>query len=88
MADGETSGKKTKEERLKEGLEILRKVEEIGVSRYVLGWQELKNTISTWVRDGEPWYGKIKFPTMGRVAELVLPVKSGRVANMWFRVAN
>lgn len=85
---GNGNGQKTKEERLQEGLEILKKLKEIGVTQYTTGWDELQSTISLWVREGEPWHGKIKFPGMGRVAELVLPGRSGRVANMWFRVAN
>ena len=85
MSSSDDIDKKTKEERLKEGLELMRKLADVGVSRYVVGWQELQNCISAWVRDGEPWHGKIKFPTMNRVAEIVLPSRAGRVANLWFR---
>lgn len=77
---------KTKEERVREGIELLRKLQEVGVSQYVVGWKDVQSAISTWVREGVAWHGKIKFPTMGRVAEIILPMTSGKVANMWFRV--
>ena len=79
--------KKTKEERVKEGMELLRKLTEVGVSRYVLGWKEVQETVAEWVRDGESLYKKIKFPTMGRIAEITLPSRADREANLWFRVA-
>lgn len=84
---GSGHNEKTKEERVKEGIELLRKLQEIGVSQYTVGWKEVQDAISTWVREGIAWQGKIPFPTKGRVAEIVLPMRSGRVANMWFRIA-
>jgi hypothetical protein len=86
MNSEDKPSEKTKEERVREGMELLRKLREVGVSQYATGWNETKDVIATWVRDGVAWQGKIPFPSMGRVAEIILPVRRGRVANLWFRV--
>lgn len=86
MSSEDKPGEKTKEERVREGMELLRKLREIGVGPYVIGWKETTDAVASWVRDGAAWHGKIKFPTMGRVAEIILPSRAGRVANMWFRI--
>ena len=77
---------KDRKSRVIEGVTLLKKLHELGVHGYVAGLDELKATISTWVDGGPAWSGSIQFPSFGRVAELVLPERDGRVATLAFKI--
>jgi len=81
-------GRKTKAERLRETLAILRKLDEVGAGpdKGGQGYVELKGHLSEWVQNGEPWAGKVRFPTIGRIADCILPGKSSAVASVNLRV--
>lgn len=77
---------KTKEERLKEGISLLKQLREAGVKELYGGFQELKTRISEWVTTGDSWEGTISFAEHGRVAEVELPKYNNRAAGMHFKV--
>ena len=59
---------KPKEERLKEGLNILKQLMDAGVSNKAEPFIELQKRISEWVNTGKSWDGRIEFPEYGRYA--------------------
>jgi hypothetical protein len=70
------------EDRVREGVALLKKLQEVGIDTSDDGYIELKSKISDWVRSGDPWAGKIKFPLYNRIAEVLLPRKSIAVASL------
>ncbi len=82
---GNNKEQKTKEERLKEGMEILNKFRESGVKHNSLGFQELQSKISLWVSSGISWEGTINFPDYERIAEVKLPKYNNRYAELLFK---
>lgn len=77
---------KTKEERAKEGVSLLKQLQEAGVKVTFGGFQELKRRISDWVNTGEPWEGNVAFPEHGRMAEVELPRYNNRAAGINFKL--
>lgn len=77
---------KPKEERLKEGVHLLKELRNAGVSETSSGFVELKEQISEWVKTGIRWEGRILFPTYRRYADVVLPKKASQVATIAFKV--
>ena len=77
---------KSKEERTKEGITILRKMIEIGANKDTSAFDELKGRISEWIQSGQSWYGKIRFPFHERTAIVYLPEKASVVATLEFNV--
>jgi hypothetical protein len=52
---------KTKEDRVREGVNILKQLRDNGVKELSAGFQELKTKISEWVSNQESWEGTIEF---------------------------
>lgn len=78
---------KTKEERLSDGLKVLRKLQEIGVPRDNSGFAEVQAAISRWVSDGLAVIIKnISFFPFDRVGELTLPSLAGVEPTMRLRL--
>jgi hypothetical protein len=84
---GKVKELKTKEERVQEGINLLKQLREAGVRVTFGGFQELKSRISDWVNTGEPWEGVVPFPEHGRMAEVELPRYNNRAAGINFKVA-
>ena len=77
---------KSKEDRLKEGINILKQLRDNGVRDYSLGFMELKDKISEWVKSEDGWEGTISFSDYGRIAEVDLPKYDNRAAGLNFKV--
>lgn len=77
---------KSKEERLKEGINLLKQLKDNGVKDYSLGFIELKDKISEWVKSEDGWEGTISFSDYGRIAEVDLPKYDNRSAGINFKV--
>lgn len=77
---------KPKEDRLKEGINILKQLKDNGVRDYSLGFMELKDKISEWVKSEDGWEGTISFSDYGRIAEVDLPKYDNRAAGLNFKV--
>ena len=76
---------KPKEERVKEGVRLLKELAAIGVEQTSPGFDELKAQITAWVSTGKRWEGTIMFPTYRRKAEIVLPYKATQTATLAFK---
>lgn len=83
---GGSGTEKPKDERVKEGICLLKQLADAGVVNTAPGWDELKKQISDWVISGARWEGRIEFPTYGRYADVVLPRRAGQVAEIAFKV--
>ena len=76
---------KSKEDRLKEGVQLLLQLKGTGVDAE-LSYKQVKERVDDWVKTGDPWSGKIQFPDCNRVAEIILPRKAANTASLLFRV--
>jgi hypothetical protein len=77
---------KKKEDRLKEGINILKQLRDNGVKEHSLGFIDLKTKISEWVSSEDGWEGTIDFREYGRIAEVDLPKYDNRAAGLNFKV--
>ncbi len=69
---------KTKEERLADGIKILKKLRELGVPRDNEGFTETEKTIRRWIEDGLGIeVKKINFYPFDRQGYMLLPALSG-----------
>ena len=73
---------KSKEDRLKEGLTILKKLRGVGISPTNFGIQTIQKKISEWVSSGSEIKEVIPIPNYDRDAHLTLPVERDRVAEL------
>ena len=83
---GKVKTVKPKEDRVKEGISILKQLRENGVKEHSLGFIDLKAKISEWVSGEDGWEGTISFSEYGRVAEVDLPKYTNRAAGINFKV--
>lgn len=79
-------GLKTREERIKEGIHLLKQLVEAGVKRGCGSFGDLKKRIDDWILTGDAWAGKIRFEEYGRIAEVLLPSKQIHTASLTLRV--
>lgn len=73
---------KSKADRVKESITILKKLEELGIPSTEPGYQQTKMKLDQWIQGGNQWSGRIDFPRFGRRAELVLPIRPDRIISM------
>jgi hypothetical protein len=73
---------KSKEDRVKETIEILKKLRDLGVIEREPGYVLTKQKFTEWINTGEAWSGDIDFPMLQRKAEIVLPARADRVASL------
>jgi hypothetical protein len=77
---------KSREERVKEGISILKQLKEGGVSHTSMGFIELKQKITEWIDSETGWEGIIPFPEYGRVGEVDLARYNNRSSAINFKV--
>ena len=73
---------KPKEDRLKETVTILKKLQEVGIADTDPGYLEVKGKMSEWVKSGEAGSYRIDFHRHGRRGELVLPRRADSAASL------
>ena len=83
---GKLKNIKSKSDRLSEGINILKQLRDNGVKEYSLGFIELKEKISEWVKSEDGWEGTISFSDYGRIAEVELPKYDNKAAGLNFKV--
>lgn len=73
---------KPKEDRLREGLALLRQLTGVGVPSVDPGYQTIQRLISEWVNTGEPVQTTIPLSRIDRVAEILLPRRRQNTASL------
>ena len=76
---------KLKEDRLKEGISLLKQMNDMIQDLDHPGMVELKKVITAWVNDGKAYDGKIDFYDHDRYAEVSLPRTANRAATVAFK---
>jgi hypothetical protein len=76
---------KSKEDRLKEGISLLKQMNDMILDLEHPGMIELKGVISAWVKDGKAYDGKIDFYDHDRFAEVSLPRTANKAATVAFK---
>ena len=76
---------KPKEDRLKEGISLLKQMNDMIQDLEHPGMVELKKVITVWVADGKAYDGKIDFYDHDRFAEVSLPRTANRAATVAFK---
>ena len=78
---------KTKEERVTEGITILKKLREVGIDDLNPGVKVIKDAIRAWIMDGlATTVKKIDFGRFDRVGTLILPARSGVEPSLTLKV--
>ena len=83
---GKVKNIKSKEDRVKEGINLLKQLRDNGVKEHSLGFIDLKTKISEWISGEDGWEGDISFSEYGRIAEVDLPKYDNRAAGINFKV--
>jgi hypothetical protein len=78
MSKTQTQAKKTKAERVKESVTLLKRLIEVGIHSEDLGYKATKQVLDTWISDGAPKTETIDFARYGRIGYLTLPEHSGK----------
>jgi hypothetical protein len=78
------SGVKSKAERLKETITLLKKLPEVGIARESWAYSQVQDLMTVWVNGGPAVTEKIDFES--HWGTLVLPVKEGKVSSLDLKV--
>jgi hypothetical protein len=78
------SGVKSKAERLKETITLLKKLPEVGIARESWAYSQVQDLMTAWVNDGPAVTEKIDFDS--HWGTLVLPIKEGKVSSLDLKV--
>jgi len=77
---------KSKAERLKDTIMILKKLQQVGIPKTNPGYQEIQAAMTEWVNSTEAATHVIPIARFGRDAELILPKDSGITAKLNLRL--
>ena len=69
---------KSKEERVKDAVKLLKVMKEFGIPTNDAGYMEIKEKLNEWIQGGAKWSGMIRFSRIANQAELELPTKPGK----------
>jgi hypothetical protein len=78
MSQLHAQAQKTKAERVKESVTLLKRLIEVGIHSEDLGYKATKQVLDTWISDGAPKTETIDFARYGRIGYLTLPEHSGK----------
>ena len=76
---------KTKEERLREGINVLKRLRKIEIPQTNFGIQTIQKRISEWVSTGAAIKDVIPIPNYDRDAHLTLPKEKSKTAELVLR---
>ena len=71
---------KSRAERLKETITLLKKLPQVGVPRESYAYSQVQDLMTVWVNDGPATRTMIDFES--HTGELVLPVEEGKVSSL------
>jgi hypothetical protein len=81
-----TKTEKSKEDRLKEGINLLKQMLDLIKDKEHPAYLELKAVITTWINDGKAYDGKIEFYDFDRIADISLPRTANKSASIGWLV--
>lgn len=73
---------KTKGERVQEAVQILKKLQSVGIKVHDSGYYQTKEYLDEWIKTGEPATYKYEFVNYRRKCELILPRRVERPASI------
>ncbi len=77
MVKKDPKPEKSTASRIKESVDLVKKLQGLGITDSEPGLVELRGKLNEWIRDGPAWSGKIEFARYGRYVELILPTREG-----------
>lgn len=77
---------KTKGDRLKETVRLLKELQRVGIRVNDPGYKEIQRLMTVWVNDGVALTTVVELVKYGRQADLSLPTKADRAASINLRV--
>jgi hypothetical protein len=77
---------KTKGDRLKETVRLLKELQRVGIWVNDPGYKEIQRLMTVWVNDGVALTTVVELVKYGRQADLALPSKADRAASINLRV--
>ena len=77
---------KSKADRLKETIRLLNELKRVGITEASSGYSEIKDIMSQWVTDGIKKTATVELFRHGRKAEISLPDRADRAANIALKV--
>ena len=78
-------GEKTKGDRLKETIRLLKELERLGIRGTDLAYLEIKEMMTQWVKDGLKATRSIEMVKYGRIADVALPATEDKAASINLR---
>lgn len=78
-------GEKTKGDRLKETIRLLKELERLGIRDTDLAYLEIKEMMTQWVKDGVKTARSIEMVKYGRIADVALPATEDKAASINLR---
>ncbi len=82
--DSSSKPSKPTSERISESMNILQKLQEMGIPTTDPGYKELSGHFNTWIKGGDAWVGHVDFHRWNRRAKLLLPTKPSAIAKCDF----
>jgi len=79
---------KTKADRLKETVRLLKELQRVGIRTNDPGYKEIQRLMTVWVNDGVALATVVELVKYGRQADLALPSKASSAASINLRVVN
>lgn len=73
-------------ERVQESMNILKQLQQLGISDSDPSYKELSAKFNEWIRGGEAWSGNVDFYRWDRRAKVLLPTKPGAIAKCDFLI--
>lgn len=71
---------KTKGDRLKETVRLLKELQRVGISTLNPGYKEIQRLMTEWVKDGVAVTTVVELVRYGRQADITLPTRADRAA--------
>jgi len=79
-------GEKTMADRLKETIRLLKELERVGIRETEPAYNEIKEMMSKWVKDGVAAAASIELVKFPRIADVSLPATDNKAASINLRV--
>ena len=83
---GKPKQEKTKEERLQEGISLLKQLKETGMKDHTMTYLQIKQRVTNWIQTGGALEESLPAPEYNRTVELSFPRYNNRAADIRLKV--